>query len=196
MKQGSEMNIYQRINKIMKLGLYVKKGSAGQGTGVQYDDLIAMLNPHLAEAGIVVVPEKTGEATSRQNAKGGYIYQSDFAIHYINADNPQDRFVSTIEAHAMDSGDKAPGKAITYATKTSMLKVFGIESGDNEESRADQMDIDTINQEQQAQLFSLLCDASGMYTEKGQRIAKAYKFTNLSEIKTKKFNEILGVASK
>jgi len=132
----------------MQKELYVKKGSAGQGTGVQYDELISKLAPLLAENGIVVTAEKSGESSSRATAKGVYIFQSDFLIHYINIDNPEDRFTTLVEAHAMDSGDKAPGKAITYATKTSMLKVFGIESGDQEESRAEQADTDYITEEQ------------------------------------------------
>ena len=190
-----ELNIYQRINKIMKQGVYLKKGSAGQGTGAQYDELISVLAPLLSENGIVITAEKKGESRSRANAKGNYIFESDFIIHYINMDKPEDRFSTIIESHAMDAGDKAPGKAITYATKISMLKVFGIETGDNEESRADQRDTNLITAEQVDQLFKLLCDAGGNYTDKGLKVCKAFKFGNLGEIKAKKFNEILRFAS-
>lgn len=180
----------------MKQGVYLKKGSAGQGTGAQYDELISKLAPLLSENGIVITAEKNGESRSRANAKGNYIFESDFTIHYINMDNPEDRFSTVIESHAMDAGDKAPGKAITYATKISMLKVFGIETGDNEESRADVMDVDFINQEQQGQLFSLLCDAeTSQYTDKGLKICRAFKFQNISDIRTKSFDKILKASS-
>jgi hypothetical protein len=192
----SELNIYQRINSVMVNNIYVKKGSAGQGTGVGYDDLISVLSPHLVKAGIVVTAEKDGESSSRENKKGSYIYQSDYLIHYINMDKPDDRFTTRIEAHAMDAGDKAPGKAITYATKTSMLKVFGIESGDNEESRAEQNDTDFITQEQQAEVYPLLCDANGMFTQKGTAACKAFKFNNIDEIKSKKFDQIIKMLSR
>ena len=184
-------NIYQRINAIMKEGVYLKKGSAGQGSGVQYDELISVIAPLLAKNGIVVTSEKKGESRSRTNTKGHYIFESDFYITYINIDNPQDRFTTITEGHAMDSGDKAPGKSITYATKISMLKVFGIESGDNEESRAEQRDINLISPEQIDQLVNLLCDEKGMYTEKGIKVSRAFKFANISDIKSKKFNEVL-----
>jgi len=193
---SNTLNIYQRINNIMKQGVYLKKGSAGQGTGAQYDELISKLAPLLSENGIVITAEKNGESRSRANAKGNYIFESDFTIHYINMDNPEDRFSTVIESHAMDAGDKAPGKAITYATKISMLKVFGIETGDNEESRADVMDVDFINQEQQGQLFSLLCDAeTSQYTDKGLKICRAFKFQNISDIRTKSFDKILKASS-
>ena len=193
---SNTLNIYQRINNIMKQGVYLKKGSAGQGTGAQYDELISKLAPLLSENGIVITAEKNGESRSRANAKGNYIFESDFTIHYINMDNPEDRFSTVIESHAMDAGDKAPGKAITYATKISMLKVFGIETGDNEESRADAMDVDFINQEQQGQLFNLLCDAAtSQYTDKGLKICRAFKFQNISGIRAKDFDKILKAAS-
>ena len=192
---SNQLNIYQRINAIMKKGVYLKKGSAGQGTGAQYDELISVLAPLLSENGIVITAEKKGESRNRANAKGKYIFEADFNIHYINMDNPEDRFTTLVESHAMDAGDKAPGKAITYATKISMLKVFGIESGDNEESRADQRDMNLISGDQCQQLFDLLCDQSGNYTEKGQKVCRAFKFSRLDEIKSKKFDEILRFAS-
>ena len=131
------LNIYQRIQSVIKEGLYIKRGSAGQGTGVLYDEVIAILTPILMTHGIVFNTEKVGEARSRANAKGNYIYECDFNVHYINVDNPEDRFTTFVEAHAMDSGDKAPGKAITYATKISLLKVFQVETGTNDEARVE-----------------------------------------------------------
>lgn len=35
----------------------------------------------------------------------------------------------------MDNADKAPGKALSYAKKYAMLKLFEIETGENDESR-------------------------------------------------------------
>jgi hypothetical protein len=190
------LNIYQRINNIMKKGVYLKKGSAGQGTGAQYDELISVMTPLLAENGIVITAEKSGESRSRANAKGNYIFESDFMIHYINTDNPTDRFSTLVESHAMDAGDKAPGKAITYATKISMLKVFGVETGDNEESRADQKDINTINDEQQATLYQLMVDQNtGQLNNKAQKVAAAFKFQQIANIKTSKYAAILKAVS-
>ena len=179
----------------MLTGVYLKKGSAGQGTGVQYDELISVLGPLLAEHGIVVTAEKVNESRSRENKKGNYIFEGDFNIHYINMDKPEDKFTTLIESHAMDAGDKAPGKAITYATKISMLKVFGIESGDNEESRAEQRDVNLISADQVSQLYPLLCNEEGYFNETGLKCQAAFKFKNLDEIKSKKFNEILRFAS-
>jgi len=191
----SELNIFQRINAVMKESIYLKKGSAGQGTGVQYDELIALLSPALVRHGIVVVSEKANDSRSRDTKKGTYIFEADFNIHYINIDKPDDRFTTLIESHSMDSGDKAPGKAITYAAKISMLKVFSIESGDNEESRADEADTDFITNEQAVELYNLLVDqGSQRLTAKGEKIARAFKFNHINEIKSSKFSAILKAA--
>lgn len=128
-------NIYQRISAIMADDIYIKKGSAGQGTGVLYDEVIAVLNKKMAANGIVCAVEKYGQSRSRANQKGNYIYECDFIVSLINIDEPSDKVSVVVEAHAMDSGDKAPGKAITYATKTALLKLFSIETGLNDESR-------------------------------------------------------------
>ena len=191
----SELNIYQRINKVIAEGLYIKRGSAGQGTGVLYDEVISMLQPLLTKYGIIVITEKVGEARCRDNKKGNYIYECDFNISYINMDMPNDKFIQLVESHASDAGDKAPGKAITYAAKISMVKVFQIETGINDESREDERDVNLISAEQIDQLLPLLCDESGNYTDKGQKVCRAFKFNNLGEIKSKKFNEILRFAS-
>ena len=189
------LNIYQRINKIMQTGVYLKKGSAGQGTGVQYDELIAVMNPLLSKYGIVVTAEKVGDSRNRLTAKGNYIFESDYNITYINIDKPDDKLITLIESHAMDAGDKAPGKSITYATKTSMLKVFSIESGDNEESRSDQKDFDLISNEQSTKLYGLLVDGqTNSLTSKGQKIARAFRFNLISEIKSSKYDEIFKAA--
>ena len=185
------LNIYQRINKVMKKGLYLKKGSAGQGPGVQYDELIALLAPHLAEFGIVVTSEKAGDSSERRTITDKYVYVSSFNITYINIDKPDDRFSTLIESQAMDSGDKAPGKAITYATKTSLLKVFGIESGDKEESRAEVRDVNVVSPEQAQQVFNLLCDTNGNYTPRGQKVWGFFKFDQIKDIKIKQYEKIV-----
>lgn len=187
----SSLNIYQRINAVQKKKIYVKKGDAGHGTGVLYDDLIALLRDHLTEYGILVVPQKSNTFESRQTAKGGYIYQAEYEINYINIDNPQDIYVHIVDAHAMDNGDKAPAKAMTHATKISMAKIFNIESGDNEESREEQKDFDFITSDKVQILREKMCLPSGHYNEVGALVANALKLGKFETIKDKRFPEIM-----
>lgn len=188
----SELNIYQRINEIKReQSIYIKKGSAGQGTGVQYDEVISVLAPLLCKHGVIITTDKHGESRSRETKKGAYIYECDHKITYINVDKPDDKFETIIESHAQDGGDKAPGKAVTYATKVSILKVFSIESGDKEESRADAANTDVIDDGQVGTLHALLVTSEGILNPLGLKLSKAYKFSMISEIPAKKYDAIL-----
>ncbi len=55
--------------------------------------------------------------------------------------------------------------------------------------------VDTITEEQQAQLYELICNDDGSLNPKGVKVQAAFKFNSLAEIKTKKFEQILKAAS-
>ena len=67
----------------------------------------------------------------------------------MNADDPTDRLTIVIESHAMDNADKAPGKAVSYANKYALLKLFEIETGEDEESRYQEQSVDVVPMLQQ-----------------------------------------------
>ena len=158
----SEKNIYQRINAVMSEAEYIKKGSAGQGTGVQYDEVIAMLRGLLTKNGIVIAVDFLADGFRITEPKKNYIYQGFFRVSYINMDKPEDRLVTEVVAHAMDAGDKDPGKAISYATKISMLKVFSIETGVNDEARNHyESSVPDIISEEEAEIIKGMLKESG-----------------------------------
>ena len=63
-------------------------------------------------------------------------------------------------------------------------------------SRAEALDTDTISDEQLRELLPYVCDDDGKYTAKGQKLCKAFKFSNLIEIKSKKYDAILKEAKR
>jgi len=204
----SSLNIYQRINKIMIDVEYVQKDTAISGGGANYkavshDQVVSVLRRSMVNHGVVVVPRQiSGEFIIKRDltltppVKMG-LYTGSYDIDFVNidVDHCSDKVTVSVQAHANDNGDKAPGKALSYAVKSAMLKVFSLETGENDESREEQRDINLISTTQIDQLLPLLCDESGNYTEKGEKVCRAFKFNNLSEIKSKKFNEILRFAS-
>lgn len=204
----SELNIYQRINKVMADVEYVKKDKAVSGGGANYkavthDQVVSAVRNSLVKNGIVIEPKQiSGEflVLRDMNAKPAPVkmglYTGSYEINFVNIDKPEERTSITVQAHANDNGDKAPGKAMTYAVKTAVVKQFYLETGEDDESRADIADTDFIGQEQIAQLQSLLLDANGNPTDKLNRISRAYKFSAFEQIKSKKFNEILKAAQK
>ncbi len=136
----SEKNIYQRINAVMKEVQYVQKDARVQGyKAVTHDMVTAVLRPAMVKAGIVIQLEQLkSELLERRDKTAGismHLYSGDYAVHFVNIDKPDDRVTICINAHAADNGDKAPGKCASYATKSAMLKMFSLETGENEESR-------------------------------------------------------------
>ena len=102
-----------------------------------------MLREHLIEQGIVVrVNVCEHEFDQKEEGSKQRLFHGTFLVTFVNADNPEDKFSDSYPAHALDNGDKAPGKAISYATKYALLKTFSIETGEDEESRYQQTDYD------------------------------------------------------
>ena len=144
----SELNIYQRINAVRQDIGYIQKDKSVSTGGssykaVSHDAVIGMLREHLIKHGVIVTTSLI-EGTFDQKEEGSKqrLYHACFTVTFINADRPDDQFSNTYPAHALDSGDKAPGKAISYATKYALLKTFNIETGEDEESRYQQEEYD------------------------------------------------------
>jgi hypothetical protein len=144
-----DRNIYQRINAVQsEIGYIQKDRSVSTGSGsykaTSHDVVIAMLRPHLIKHGIVVTTSLGGETNFDLPAEGSKqrLFSAEFVVSFINIDKPDDRLMVTLPAHALDNGDKAPGKSISYATKYALLKTFALETGDDEESRHQTGDYD------------------------------------------------------
>ena len=137
----STMNIQQRINEVKKKIEYIKKEKAVESyKAVTHDQVTAMVRDHLVEYGINIFPVHVSSETiatgqfTKNNApyvRNEVVYSFDF----VNVDDPTDKYTATVAAHALDHGDKAPGKALSYAKKAVILKVFEIETGEDDESR-------------------------------------------------------------
>lgn len=205
--QQHNLNIYQRINRVMSDVQYIQKDKQVSGGGANYkavthDQVVSAVRPSLVKHGIAIVPSQvSGEFlvmrdlnASPQPVKMG-LYTGSYEISFVNIDDPNDRVSVNVQAHASDNGDKAPGKAMTYAVKTAVVKQFYFETGENDESRAEVADVDFINDAQISELWPLLVGADNCLNKLGEKLARAYRFNSLQEIKSSKFQEILKKAS-
>lgn len=154
------LNIYQRVNEVRKKIDYVKKDKMvdtgkGKYAAVTHDAVTAMVRQHMVEFGVVMVPTLlSSELMAPDNIEAKQRrYVAKYQFDFVNIDDPQDRIPVVIEAHGMDNSDKAPGKAISYASKYAMLKLFSIETGEDEEGRNPAPE--TISAEQVTQLLDL-----------------------------------------
>lgn len=144
-----KLNVYQRLNKVREAVAYLKKdkqvGESGKSWGykaITHDAVTANVRPEFIKHGVMLVPnvdQSVVVPTGTTTGKGvPYIrYEARFRIRFVNIDEPSDFVDIVLDAHAIDDADKAPGKAVSYATKYAMLKVLNIETGEDDESRVE-----------------------------------------------------------
>lgn len=142
-----QKNLYQKILAVsgaaIKKDAFIKINNKGAGyKAVKYDTVLTELNPLLEKEGLVFIASKTKSKseiieTYDFNGKKRNTYFVDMEVEgvVINADNPEERHAILADGHGMDNGDKAPGKAFSYAAKNAMLKMFSVITGENDEER-------------------------------------------------------------
>jgi hypothetical protein len=144
-------NLYQRLNSLMADVTSVFKGtevSMGGGRGysaVSHDDVTKLIHMPLVNNGIFVELgvissklsplETVSEYQGKQQIKISYLAEVTIRATFVNVDKPDERFSVDSYAYALDSSDKAVGKAMSMATKYIYLKNLLLESTDEEEQR-------------------------------------------------------------
>jgi len=138
------MNIWQRINEVKKAIAYIKKDREITGGGsymaISHDAVTAATRQHFIDNGVLIVPAELTSAcvdSGMVTGKGNPIirFEAKYRVDFLNIDEPEQKVSVEFTAHALDQGDKAPGKAHSYATKYAVLKVLQLETGEEEESR-------------------------------------------------------------
>jgi hypothetical protein len=99
-------------------------------------DILAAVKDAEKKYGINSYPANRTMVESRVITKGDEGKESQFVrfettYRFVNAENP-DEYVEVVSyGDGIDSQDKAPGKAMTYADKYALMKAYKIETGDD-----------------------------------------------------------------
>lgn len=129
-------------NRVTRLGKDSTVSSGG-GRGykaITHDKVTAFIRPKLVQAGIfcyLTCRESADHETGASTQSGRKIVQhrAKFEVFFENVHDHSDKITVTQVAYADDFGDKAPGKAQSYAMKYALLKMFMIETGEDDEER-------------------------------------------------------------
>jgi len=183
------MNIYEKINNVRKEVDYIQKDKAvstggGSYQAVTHDAVTALLRKHLIEQGIICIPNFISSISNpKEEGAKQFRYSAIYCFDFINAETPTERITITIEAHAMDNADKAPGKAISYAKKYAVLKLFEIETGEDEESRY--QEAESITDEQVKEIETLISDKNA----DKNKFCEFFKIKSIADMPAKRFIE-------
>lgn len=172
------LNLMQRIVQIRKAVTYIQKDksvSTGGGSykAVTHDAVTGMLRQHMDTFGVVSWPVLVASRSiPKEEGSKQFRYEATYDFIFCSSDNPADQITIRIEAHAMDNADKAPGKALSYAKKYAMLKLFEIETGEDEESRYQEFDVTPLLD---AMHKSATMEELKVAFEEAEKIAKSQK---------------------
>ena len=121
------INIHQRIAAAMKAVDYIQKEKR-QGMSysiVSHDAVTAKVRPALLEAGVHYYP------CDIKFTQNGNRTECSMIVRFVNIDKPDDSIDVHTFGYGIDSQDKGPGKAMSYAVKYALLKCLGLETGDD-----------------------------------------------------------------
>jgi len=126
-KEGKQ-NIWQKIHYVMKNAGYIqrKKSSMPYKT-VTHNDVTDSVRKQITEVGLIIIPEVTS------NSREGNIHSVVMSIHIMDIDSGETLEIKGFPGTGIDPQDKGYGKAISYAFKYILQKLFLLEIGDDEE---------------------------------------------------------------
>ena len=188
----SEMNIYQRMSAATaEISRVSKNLEVGFGKSsykaVGEADVLAAVKPVEEKFGIYSFPvsreiiesgvlENVSEYNGQTTTKKQFQMRVSTVYRFVNVDKPDEFLDITTYGDGVDSQDKAPGKAMTYADKYALLKAYKIMTGDdpdqnmsgdlkgyNKRTPAPRKD-ETISEKEQ-EILKNMCETAGLAVE-------------------------------
>ena len=128
------MNIYQKINEVMKRIEYLTKDDKVEFGTTKYkaiseEKVTTAVRNEMVKVGIVIVPiEQQMNVTELMRTEKSVNQRTDVDTLYRiqNIDDPEDFIVAASSGSGVDTQDKGVGKAMTYAYKYLLLRTFAI----------------------------------------------------------------------
>lgn len=147
------MNIFQKVSAIThELTVVAKNLSVGQGKSsykaVGEADVLAAVKPLEEKYGVYSYPmarnviysdlietEKPGYNGAEPTKQYKFFMRVETTYRFVNIDEPTDCLDVMTYGDGVDTLDKAPGKAMTYADKYALLKAYKIITGDDPDQK-------------------------------------------------------------
>lgn len=147
--EDKKLNIYEKMSAIVNdLGIVAKKLSVDLGKGknykaVQEKDVLDAIKPLEAKYRVYSYPKERKvidnailEKESSYGTTKNLYMRIETTYEFVNLDNTEEKITMVSYGDGIDSGDKAPGKAMTYSDKYSLLKAYKVATGDDPDKEA------------------------------------------------------------
>ena len=142
-----EMNIYEKLSLITEeIGVIEKNLTVGTGVNtykaVSERDVLDAVKPIEKKYRVYSYPtkreildsdilQKETEYKGEKKTVNQLYMRVQTTYRFVNIDNPQDFTETIVYGDGIDTGDKAPGKAMTYADKYALMKAYKLSTGDD-----------------------------------------------------------------
>ena len=132
---ATKYNIYKRMLDVeSELRVVAKNLNVGYGAfkyrATGEADVLLAVKPLEAKHGIYSYPFKRTIIKEKELEKG-YMERLETVYRFVNVDEPSDFIDITSYGDGIDTGDKGPGKAMTYSDKYALMKAYKIVTGDD-----------------------------------------------------------------
>ena len=181
------LNLRQKLAEVRRRIGYIQKRGHNERFNYSYvtaADIAGAIGDLLAELGVIVIPRLEEISYESAAARGDAVRMARVVMAYSFSDvDSGEEIVAKVAGQGLDSGDKAPYKAMTGALKYALLQSFLLATGDDpEDERADSRTAlgseRPITAEQARELQGLI-DETGTELE---RVLAYYKVSALSEM--------------
>lgn len=146
LEERQKMNIYEKMSYItnelknIEKDLTVSTGNKSSYKALSETAILNAVKPLEQKYGVYSYAKQRRliesnvferENKSTGNKSNTYFMRIEVIYKFVNIDNPQEVLETTTFADGLDNGDKASGKAMTYADKYALMKSYKISTGED-----------------------------------------------------------------
>lgn len=142
------LNIYEKMSritselKVVEKGLDVKINNSASYKAVSERDVLDKVKPLEAKYRVFSYPFsriitaedkllKRNENYGKVTETTSFFMRIETVYRFVNIDKPEEYVEINTYGDGIDTGDKAPGKAMTYADKYALMKAYKMSTGDD-----------------------------------------------------------------
>lgn len=128
----SKLNLYQKLDLArVEIGIVNKNLSVmNQYKAVGETDVLKAVNEAEHKARLISYQESLEILNQGQTSTANFLRVL-VRVRVVNIDNPTESVIFEGIGDGYDKGDKAPGKAVTYATKYALMRGYKIPTGED-----------------------------------------------------------------
>ena len=199
MNDVKEMNIYEKLSAItaeigvVEKNLNVKVSSNSSYKAVSERDVLDAVKPIEQKYRVYSYPANRKiidrDVLTKETEYNGTITRTntlfmrvETVYRFVNIDKPDEFIETTVYGDGLDTGDKASGKAMTYADKYALMKAYKLSTGDDPDKEASPEHGYEKNAEPKATSKQIAL-VEDLYTdEETERICKKAKITKIEDL--------------